>query len=94
MALRCRAQVVEGEFEGAALHIDYWLEHRDPQAVEIGQRDFAGLRRATGVLAPDDSGELHWRPFKVKIGVQPHKGTGEMENVVKQYLIAPVAEAA
>jgi hypothetical protein len=94
MVLSCRAQIVGGDYDGRPFYIDYTLEHRDPRAVEIGQRDFAGLRRATGVLAPDDSEELHFKPFRVKIGVQAHKDTGEPQNVIKQYLLDDEALAA
>lgn len=94
MILSCKAQIAEGEYEGRPYYLNYNLENDNELAQEIGQRDFAGLRRATGVLAPDDSDELHFKKFRVKIGVQEKKikvngvkkGTGEMENTVKQYL--------
>lgn len=96
MVLKCKAQVIEGDYAGRPYYINYTLEHHESDiAQEIGQRDFAGLRRATGVLSPSDSSELHWIPFSVKIGIQEKKikvegggkrGTGGMENVIKQYL--------
>lgn len=95
MVLKCKAQIVGGEFASRPFYINYNLEHADPQTTEIGQRDFAGLRRATGVLAPEDSEDLHFIPFRVKIGVQEKKVTGEPQNVIKQYLFerddAPIA---
>jgi hypothetical protein len=86
MVLGCKAQIVGGDYDGRPFYLNYDLENQNDIAVEIGQRDFAGLRRATGVVELDDSEQLHWRPFRVKIGVQPHKKTGELQNVVKQYL--------
>lgn len=95
MVLKCKAQIVGGEYDARPFYINYNLENSNDQAQEIGQRDFAGLRRATGVLAPEDSSELHFKQFGVKIGVQEKKikgpdgkkpGTGEMENIIKQYL--------
>ncbi|CAN7602781.1 DUF669 domain-containing protein [Bosea sp. LjRoot237] len=94
MVLACKAQVVGGEYDQRPYYLNYNLENDNEIAVEIGQREFAGLRRATGVLAPDDTEELHFKQFRVKIGIQEKKikvngvkkGTGEMENVVKQYL--------
>lgn len=86
MLLACKAQVVGGDHEGRPFYINYNLENDNETAQEIGQRDFAGLRRATGVLAPDDSEELHFKQFGVKIGIKARKDTGELENVIKQYL--------
>lgn len=86
MLLACKAQIVGGEYDGRPFYINYCLEHEDDQAQEIGQRDFAGLRRATGVLSPNDSAELHWIPFRVKIAAQISKRTGEPVNRIVQYL--------
>lgn len=86
MILKCKAQIVGGEYEGRPFYINYNLENANEQAQEIGQRDFAGLRRATGVLAPENSEELHFKAFGVKIGIKARKDTGELENVIKQYL--------
>ena len=86
MLLACKAQVVGGDYEGRPFYINYNLENDNPQAQEIGQREFAGLRRATGVLAPQDTEELHFKQFGVKIGIKARKSTGELENVIKQYL--------
>jgi len=86
MVLKTKAQVVGGEFDGRPFYINYNLENQNETAQEIGQRDFAGLRRATGVLAPEDSEELHFKAFRVKMGIKARKDTGELENVIKQYL--------
>ena len=52
------------------------LENRNSQAQEIGQREFASLRRAVGVEEVDDSEELHFRAYTVKLGLgKPSKKT-------------------
>jgi hypothetical protein len=94
MILKCKAQIIGGEYDQRPFYINYNLENANEQAQEIGQRDFAGLRRATGVLAPDDSEQLHFVPFNVKIGIKARKDTGELENVIKQYVFGDGAEAA
>lgn len=86
MLLACKAQIVGGEFDQRPFYINYNLENQNETAQEIGQRDFAGLRRATGVLAPDDSEQLHFVQFGVKLGIKARKDTGELENVIKEYL--------
>lgn len=69
MVLKCRAQIVGGDYDGRPFYINYNLEHADPQTMEIGQRDFAGLRRATGVLSPNDTSELHHHAFRARVDV-------------------------
>lgn len=65
--LKCKAQVVGGDFDQRPFYINYDLENDNPDAQEIGQREFARLRRAVGVLAPENSAELHWKRFRVKL---------------------------
>ncbi len=86
MILACKARVVGGEFDLRPYYINYNLENDNEISQEIGQRNFAGLRRATGVLAPTDSAQLHFQTFRVKIGSKARKDTGELENVIVQYL--------
>lgn len=99
MILKCKAQIIGGDYDQRPYYINYNLENENEQAAEIGQRDFAGLRRATGVLAPDDTEDLHFKPFSVKVGIKNRKDTGEPENVIREYLFdrgdsAPAAKPA
>lgn len=84
MILKCKAQIIGGEFDQRPFYINYELEHRARPKQGRGQRDFAGLRRATGVLNPESSEELHFKAFGVKIGVREDAGA----NVIRQYLFA------
>lgn len=90
MVLKCKAQVVGGEYDGRPFYINYNLENQSETAQEIGQRDFAGLRRATGVLAPTDSGQLHFLRFRVRIGLSEDTGA----DVIKEYVFGDGALAA
>lgn len=92
MILKCKAQIVGGEYEGRPFYINYNLENMDPAKQEIGQRDFAGLRRATGVLAPEWSDDLAFRLFRVVIGQRRAQQTGLMENYISQYVWDDLAE--
>jgi len=52
------------------------LENANPTAQQIGQEEFACLRRACGVDEIDDTEELHFRPYTVKLGMgKPSKKT-------------------
>lgn len=86
MTLALKTQVMEGEHEGRTYFIWMDLEHNDDKRQERGQRDFAALRRAVGVLAPEDTDELHFKPFQAKIGSYTSKKTGKVNNTIKEYI--------
>lgn len=45
------------------------LENANPQAQEIGQKQFASLCRAIGIDGVNDSDELHFQSFIAKVGL-------------------------
>ncbi|RJG46534.1 hypothetical protein [Mesorhizobium sp. DCY119] len=45
------------------------LENKNSEAQRIGQEEFARLRRSIGVEEIDESEELHFRTFTVKLGM-------------------------
>ncbi len=57
------------EYKGRKVFNFYNLEHKNAQAQEIGQRQFASLCRAIGVSEVEDSEELHLKAFTAKIGL-------------------------
>lgn len=57
------------EYKGRKLFNNYNLENANAQAQEIGQRQFASLCRAIGVQSVEDSEDLHFRSFTVKVGL-------------------------
>lgn len=71
MVLRCFAQVVGGPDEGRLGYLFFDLENDDERVQERGQRAFAALRRAVDVLSPQDSAELHWKPFQFPFSIEP-----------------------
>jgi hypothetical protein len=89
--LKTKAQVVGGPYAGRLMYLNYTIQHRRGTAQEIGQRDFAALRRAVGVHHVVDSEQLHFRPFHVTIGVRTRDG--EPENVIKKYHFEGVTAA-
>ena len=85
MVLALKAQIMDGEYEGRPYFIWMDLENEDEKKQQRGQRDFAGLRRATGVLNPQETEELHFKPFTVTIGTYVSKGSGDLKNTIKKY---------
>jgi len=68
MVLKTKSQVVQDKWPSPFVYLNYTLEHRDPKKQQAGQRAFAALRRATGVLNPQDSEELHYKAFTWPLG--------------------------
>lgn len=61
--------VAPEEHKGRKVFTRYNLENRSAVAQEIGQRQFASLCRAIGVDSVNDSEELHFQTFTVKVGL-------------------------
>lgn len=55
--------------KGRKLFNNYNLENQSAQAQEIGQKQFAALCRAIGVSEVEDSEDLHFHTFTVKVGL-------------------------
>jgi len=68
--LKVTNTVIEPEdYAGRKLFNNYNLENESAQAQEIGQKQFASLCRAIGVSEVDDSEDLHFKAYTVKIGL-------------------------
>ncbi|MGO4666535.1 hypothetical protein [Bosea sp. 2RAB26] len=76
MLLKCKAQVIGGEFDGHPLEIEMTLEGCGEMD---GQRHFAALRRAIGIPNPETTDDLRFTPFNVQIGVAHGR------NVIRDY---------
>lgn len=92
--LQLELTVIEGEHEGRKTWDRLNLDNPNQTAVEIAQRALSAICRAVGVMAPNDSSELHDRPFEVKLSVKPAKDTYEASNEVKGYRALGGEEAA
>lgn len=55
------------------------------EAQNISRGQFSSIRKATGVVAPQDSTELHNLPHMILIGQRKRKDTGETENVINDW---------
>lgn len=73
--------IVDPPYEGRIIYDRFNLVHVNPKAVDIAQKQFAGLCRAAGNLAPSDSSELHDAEVVAVIGIQK---SGDY-NEVKRY---------
>ena len=60
----------------------------DEPSVQIAQTELSAICRAVGVLAPNDSVELHNLPLVISVKCKKRDDTGDVTNEVKGYNIA------
>jgi len=83
--LKLRFDVIDGEHQGRVIFTNLNLDNPNPKAVEIAQKDLAQICHAVGVMAPDDSTELHDKPLQAKVTVRPARDGYDAQNEVKGY---------
>jgi len=72
-------KIKEGEFEGKTATMRYNWSNPNPQAVEIGKKQFGDLCRACGNNAPNESAELHHITVQMTLGVESYKDKNDNE---------------
>lgn len=75
-------RVVEGDHEGSTIWGNINYKNKNPKAQEIAQREFSALCHAVGVLAVNDTEELHYKSFTAKVGTEPAKGEYKAKNKI------------
>ena len=83
--LQLTAEIIEGEYQGRKLIERLNLNNPNSTAVEIAQRTLSAICRATGVMTPRDSSDLHDKPFMVQVKVKPGDGNYGPSNEVGGY---------
>lgn len=83
--LKLTWEIIEGPMKGRKLFENLNLQNPNQQAVEIARGSFAAIRKATGVIAPKDSVDLHNIIVVIKVGVEKRKDTGNLQNRIKGY---------
>jgi len=77
-------EVCDGPHKGRKLWARLNLDNPNPQAVQIARGELSAICRATGVMTPRDSCELHNIPLAVKV-VCKKRDDGEIANEIKGY---------
>lgn len=54
-------------YKESFVYFNPWIQHPTAMAQEIGQRDLARLCRAVEVPSPEDTDELHFKPFVAEL---------------------------
>ena len=77
-------QIVEGEFKERRLWDRLNLWNANKTAVKIANQRLAEIRKATGILNPSSSEELHDKPLLLKVVTRTRSDTGELTNEIKK----------
>ena len=78
-------QVLEGEHKGRQLWARLNLDNANEQTVKIARGELSAICRAVGVLAPNDSTDLHNLPLIVSVRCKKRQDTGEITNEVRGF---------
>lgn len=87
--------VENGRHDGRKVWANLNLKHPNPTTVEIARKDLASICKAVGVMAPQDSAELHDIPLLIRVATRTLPD-GTTQNDVKGYAprTAPAAAPA
>jgi hypothetical protein len=83
--LHLELSIVDGPSKGRKIFDNLNLENKNPTAVDIAQRQLAGLVRACGKVKISDSAELHNIPVSATLAVRKGTNGYEDSNDVKSY---------
>lgn len=64
-------EITSGEYKKRKLWHNVTLNNPSAQAVEIGNRQMASIREATGVMNAEDSQEFHYKPMLIRVEFIP-----------------------
>lgn len=69
--LSLELDIIDGEFRGRKLWDNLNLVNSNAQAAEIAQRTLSAICHAIGQMTVQDSEQLHFKPMRVTVKVQP-----------------------
>ena len=83
--LQLTFQVIDGEFKNRFLWARLNLDNPNSTAVKLAKAELSAICRAVGVMAPNDSVDLHDLPLVIKVKVKRRKDTEELQNEIAGY---------
>jgi len=83
--LKLEWKIIAGKYKGRLLWTQLNLVNKNPQAVEIAQKELATICRACGVPSIQDSQQLHGVPCKIKVALIPATAQYPEKNQIKYY---------
>lgn len=82
--LKLTWEILDGEYKGRKLWSQLNLKNPNATAVQIARGELSAICRATGVLTPNDSEDLHNIPVALTVKVRKDDN-GNLQNEIKGY---------
>lgn len=83
--LQLTFQVIEGPYANRRLWARLNLDNTNETARKIAQGELSAICRAVGVLAPNDSAELHNLPLVIQVRCKKRNDTDEITNEIRGF---------
>ena len=83
--LKLKFEVMDGKMKGRSLYRNLNLVNKSAKAVEIASKELGTICKAIGLVAVEDSGELHDKPMVAKVYIKPGDASYGPKNEVKNY---------
>lgn len=84
--IKLTMEVISGAFERRRVWENINIQNANPEAERIGARALADLMLAIGLSAVRDSEELHFRPFRARLKIEPAKDGYNAKNRISRYM--------
>lgn len=86
-------EILEGKFKTRRIWPKLNIKNNNPKSVQISMADLASICKATGVMCPTNTQELHEIPIVVKVKISPPKNGYEASNDISTYIAADASGA-
>jgi Protein of unknown function (DUF669) len=83
--LQLTFQVIDGPFKNRFLWARLNLDNPNATAVQIARAELSAVCRATGIMTPNDSVELHNLPMQITVKCKRRADTGDLQNEISAY---------
>jgi hypothetical protein len=83
--LQLTFQILDGPYKNRFVWARLNLNNPNATAVKIAHGELSALCRAVGVLAPNDSIELHNLPLVITVKCRKRQDSGEISNEIRGY---------
>ncbi len=83
--LQLTFEILDGPHKGRHLWARLNLDNPNATAVKIARAELSAICRAVGVMAPNDSVELHNLPLVITVRCKKRPDTGDIQNEIRGY---------
>lgn len=83
--LKLTFEVMDGQFKNRKVFENLNIQNSSAQTQQIAQGHLSAICHATGVMQLQDSAQLHHKPLKIIVTVEPAKGDYGPQNRIKGY---------